>query len=377
MHISPERVDVVRLAQAATQHGQYYVDGLQADIQRQISSIIEWLLGEMLIGFLLGLAVTLAISLSVRYLRRQSHRRHELRIRLVQFGSAMKVLILVAVYGALSFNPRWFDTSHVTGTLASLQLFPGKLQDYYNQSNKATDVLHAIAGIEASLQQNIDTTQSPQTAYNMMFISDMHLAATYPLVAQYAANFDVKLIINTGDESEFGTTAEMTPTYLAQLTVLTSKIPMIWLAGNRDSPATIKIMRSIPGVSVLGTKIANSNDGFTVSAQRLDTFGLTIAALPDPRVYGGPGVYGSDKSSVVSTLEKQAPDDAVKTIPNTTKFDIFATHEPVAATQLVTDLPGQIRQTNAGHLHAQNKESQIQQKGQPITLVEGSTGAGG
>ena len=73
------------------------------------------------------------------------------------------------------------------------------------------DVINAIAGIQSQLQQNIDQAASLPTSYNIMFISDMHLASTYPLVAQYAANFDVALIVNTGDESEFGTRAEMTP----------------------------------------------------------------------------------------------------------------------------------------------------------------------
>ncbi len=377
VHISPERVDVVRLAQAAAQNGPSYVDGLQADIQRQLSTIILWLVAEVLIGVLIGLVAAVAVSLSMRYLRRQDHRLHELRIRFLQLAGAGAVLMVVAGYGALTFNARWLDTSHVTGTLASLQLFPGQLKDYYNQHNKATDVVHAIAGIEASLQQNIDATQGPGTSFNIMFISDMHLAATYPLVQQYASNFDIKLIVNTGDESEFGTTAEMTPTYLSQLKAVTATVPMIWLAGNHDSPATVEVMRSIPGVTVIGTKKANPDDGFTVAAQTLNAFGLTIAAVPDPRVYGGPGAYGSDTPSVVTPLEQHAVDGAVKGIPSSAHFDIFAAHEPVAVTELVKELPGQIRQTNAGHLHAQNKENQIEQKGHPITLVEGSTGAGG
>ena len=56
-----------------------------------------------------------------------------------------------------------------------------------------------------------------------MFISDMHLAANYGLVAQYADNYGVDLIINTGDESEFGTAAELTPAYLDQLRALTAR----------------------------------------------------------------------------------------------------------------------------------------------------------
>jgi hypothetical protein len=103
---------------------------------------------------------------------------------------------------------------------------------------------------------------------------------------------------------------------------------------------------------------------------------LTIAALPDPRVYGSGGVYGSNDSSVVHTLQRSAADSAVQGVPASARFDIFATHEPVAADELVHDLPGQIRQTNAGHEHAQNADTELQHDG-VISLVEGSTGAGG
>jgi hypothetical protein len=48
----------------------------------------------------------------------------------------------------------------------------------------------------------------------------------------------------------------------------------------------------------------------------------------------------------------------------------------VAAQRLVHDLPDQIRQTNAGHLHEQNAAGDIEH-GNRIQLVEGSTGAGG
>jgi hypothetical protein len=58
------------------------------------------------------------------------------------------------------------------------------------------------------------------------------------------------------------------------------------------------------------------------------------------------------------------------------RFDIFATHEPVAAHELSKELPDRIRQLNSGHTHAQNDVGQVQQ-GSTIDLVEGSTGAGG
>jgi predicted MPP superfamily phosphohydrolase len=375
-HISPENVDVVKLGAAATQNGQTYVTGLRDQLADQVLSIVLWLAGEAFIGLLLGLAAAAAVNYAVRFLRHEALSGGEWLHRFRQLAAALGVIVLLGAYGVVSYNPHWVKQSRVTGTLAALQLFPGQLSQYYTQRSKAFDVINAIAGIQSQLQQNIDQTASLPTSYNIMFISDMHLASTYPLVAQYAANFDVALIVNTGDESEFGTRAEMTPAYLGQLRALTKTTPMIWLAGNHDSPETVNVMRSIPGVTVVGTKTNGVGGSIAVTAQQLSIYGLTIGAMPDPRVYGGSADYGSNDGAVVRRLEHAAVDDAVKGASPTEQFDIFATHEPVAADQLTKDLPGQIRQTNAGHLHAQNKDSKVQHDGR-IDLVEGSTGAGG
>jgi hypothetical protein len=240
----------------------------------------------------------------------------------------------------------------------------------------------------------------------------MHLAANYPLVARYAANYDVDLIINTGDESEFGTREELTPAYLDSIRAVTATTPMLWIAGNHDSPATVQIMRTVPGVTVLGTKTA-TDGGYSVSAGIVRAFGLTVAGLSDPRVYGAPGAYGADAPSVVEPLEQEAvaaavgdgtasadggtataapadggtttspaadggttggaPDGAARRDP----IDVFATHEPVAAEALRDELPGRIRQTVAGHVHEQNATDELQDGDGVIDLVEGSTGAGG
>lgn len=375
-HISPENVDVVTLASAATRNGQFYVDGLRADLADQVPSIIMWLAGAALIGMLLGLAAAAAVNLAIHHLRKLPPRHHELAHRGRQLAAAFGVLVLLGGYGLLTYNPNWVKDSRVTGTLAALQLFPGQLSQYYTHQSKVFDVISAIAGIQSQLQQNIEQTDNVSSAYSIMFISDMHLASTYPLVEQYASNFNVALIINTGDESEFGTRAEMTPTYLAQLRAVTRKTPMIWLAGNHDSPATVRVMRSIPGVTVLGTKHEHPDGTVTVGAQELTAFGLKIAAVPDPRIYGGSADIGSNDGDVVHALERKAVDGAVRGVDPADRFDIFATHEPVAADQLAHDLPGQIRQLNAGHLHAQNSDSKVQHDGL-VDLVEGSTGAGG
>ncbi len=376
-HLSPVDVDLVRLAAGATRNPEAYADRLQHDLADRMPFIVGWLVGEVLLGVLLGLAAAAAVNLAIRYLRRLPVRPHELRLRLRQLGAAAAVLAALAALGVATYDPQWVKKSQVTGTLGALQLFPDDLQQYYTQQSKAFDVISAIAGIQAQLQQHIDQRETKATSFNIMFISDMHLASTYPLVRQYARNFGVQLIVNTGDESEFGTRFELTATYVAQIRDLTRDVPMIWLAGNHDSPETVRVMRTIPGVTVLGTKKAlPKGRGFGVTAQSVDVFGLTIAGLPDPRVYGGAQASGSNDPKVVEPLERKAVDTALAGLPNDARFDIFATHEPSAADEIAKVLSGRVRQTNAGHTHAQNQDQDLRSGGR-IALVEGSTGAGG
>jgi hypothetical protein len=377
--ITPQDVDLLKLTKAAGADRTAFVQGLQSEFTDLVPKIVMWLAAEVLIGVLLGLAAAAAVNMSIRYLRGAPKRAHEFRSRAIQLGSALGVVVLVAVFGWWTYNPNWVQQSRLTGTLAAAQLFPGQLSQYYAQNNKAFDVLGSVLGIQAALQQQIDA-ESPATALRIMFISDMHLAGNYPLVQSYADNYDVDLIVDTGDESEFGTGIELTPGFLDAVRAVAASTPMLWLAGNHDSPAVETTMRGIPGVTVLGSKTAIT-DGFLVRAGSVNAFGLTIAGLPDPRVYGGPNAYGSDDTSVTEPLERKAVDDALADLPDTDggapEFDIFATHEPVAADELREQLPGAIRQTVAGHVHRQNDADDIQDGDGAIDLVEGSTGAGG
>ena len=398
VHVTPEDVDVLELTRLAKGDLPAFVQRLQADFTAQLPRIAGWLIGELLLGLALGLGVAAAINMSVRYLRGRPRRRHELRHRAVELGVAVLVTVAVAGYGVLTYNPHWVRESRLTGTLGAAQLFPSQLSAYYTKQSKALDVLGSVVGIQAALQAQIENGQTPQTALRIMYVSDMHLAANWPLVGQYAANYDVDLIIDTGDESEFGTREELTASYLDGLRAVSATTPVLWIAGNHDSPATVEILRSVAGVTVLGTKTAGG-DGYDVTAGVVRAYGLTIAGLSDPRVYGASGAYGAnDDDSAVDPLEQQAVRSAVGTVATATAadgqprpsapagggatpapaaIDVFAVHEPVAAQAVRAQLPGTVRQTVSGHVHKQNASGKLQDGNGAIDLVEGSTGAGG
>ncbi len=381
VHVQPVNVDVLQLTQAAAGNRTEYAARFQADALDQLPRILTWLLAEVLLGIVVGLLAAAAVNMSLRYLRGRPRRPDELAVRVRQLGAAVAVVLVVGVYGWVTYNPDWVRQSRLTGTLAAAQLFPDQLRNYYTQESKVFDVLGSVVGLQAALQGQIDDDQAPATALEIMFISDMHLAANYPLVKAYADSYNVDLIVNTGDESEFGTAMELTPTYLDALRAVTATTPMLWVAGNHDSPAVVAVMRSIPGVTVLGTKVSARN-GYEVSAGMVRAYGLTIVGLSDPRTYGGPGAYGSDDTSATLPLQRSVVDEALTPLTagddekDALVIDIFATHGPAGAAEARKQLGDRIRQTNVGHRHEQNDPADIQSDS-GIDLVEGSTGAGG
>lgn len=386
VHVRPEDVDVLELTRLAGNDLPGFVERLQADFAAQVPLIARYLVAELLIGLAVGLAAAAVVNMAVRYLQGRPRRRHEVRHRALQLGAAGGVTVLLAAYGVATYNENWVRESRLTGTLAAAQLFPDQLSAYYETRSKAFDVLGSVVGIQAALQAGIEDERTPETVLRVMTISDMHLAATYPLVARYAANYDVDLILNTGDESAFGTRGELTPAYLQAVAAVTADTPMIWIAGNHDSPDTVDVMRTVPGVTVLGTK-TSTEDGFAVTAGVVQAYGLTIAGLSDPRVYGGPGAYGADDPEVTDPLEQEAVREALgaedggaaddEATGGGREVDVFMVHEIVAAEEVREVLPGQVRQTVAGHTHRQNASDELQDDDMTIDLVEGSTGAGG
>ncbi len=380
VHITPENVDILELARAAGEDRVGFAQRLQEDATEQLPRILVWLVGEVLLGIVLGLLAAAAVNMSVRYLRGRPRRPDEFRHRLRQSGVAVVATSVVVGYGWVTYNPDWVRQSRLTGTLAAAQLFPGQLADYYTQESKVTDVLASVVGLQASLQDQIDDSRAPATALRIMFIADMHLGPNYPLVQAYAESYGVDLIISSGDESEFGTAMELTPTYLDALRAVTAETPMLWVAGNHDSPDTVDVMRSIPGVTVLGDK-RSTGDGYEITAGVIEAYGLTIVGMSDPRTYGGPGVYGSDVGSVVGPLQRKIAAEALapltdEDVDDRPFLDIVATHGPVMAEEARTLLGDRIRQTNSGHRHRQNDAAEIQDDS-GIDLIEGSTGAGG
>lgn len=182
----------------------------------------------------------------------------------------------------------------------------------------------------------------------VLHVTDMHSSEEAArLVREVTDVYAIDLIVNTGDETDLGTPVEAR--YPA--TYLPLPKPMIWVAGNHDSPTITNTMKGIQGVTVL-------KNGF------VDLAGLEIGGFPDP---AADSLNPRPSSDAVQAVEA----DRIKSLIGAMADPPFivAVHDPKQAARL----PGMVPVVLNGHTHRE----QISLKKGTVYLDGGSTGGGG
>ncbi|MCR3922446.1 MAG: metallophosphoesterase, partial [Firmicutes bacterium] len=179
-------------------------------------------------------------------------------------------------------------------------------------------------------------------------VSDLHNnPAGMDFVRQVVNTFNVQMVIDTGDITDFGTEVEVG---LAQ-PIEEFGIPYIFIPGNHDSPDVITRMKTLANVTVL-------EEG------QIEVLGLRIAGIADP---------SSQNSGMVVALEPildeyadrlQGIIDAEKLPPH-----IVAAHHPRIASRFLSSVPVIL----TGHLH----QFSIREQGESVIINAGTTGAAG
>ena len=288
-----------------------------------------------------------------------AHQQKRRRIRSIAAG-ATTALTLTGTVGMTTYNHDWQNTLHMSGALTELLETPDQLEKLSQMDiaigQKQLAALEALRDVVASSPEEGEMNQPSLT---ILLISDMHLRNMYPQLQQYIEQYNVDLIINAGDETLYGSKAELfvAPSYVESIKEITKKTPMFWVEGNHDSSATAAEMSNIPGVTVLDEEI-------------IKVFGLTIAGLGDPRDFSD---GGDTTSSQVAQVERDYASEVVPLINQDNSVDIFVTHHPAAAEQATKKLDKKPMVTISGHFHNQS----VKQTDQTLDINVGSTGLGG
>jgi predicted phosphodiesterase len=196
--------------------------------------------------------------------------------------------------------------------------------------------------------ETLDLREPLDSNLRVLHISDIHNnPAAFDFVGQIATSFRADFIINTGDETDFGTPLES----IIFQQIVDLKIPYVFLGGNHDSPETLKAISQIDNVILLDRDIVQLK-------------GLMILGFSDPASKSAEITpMGTDEVSL-NVAEIQTFIEEAQLKP-----DILAVHNHRLAHELVGVAPI--------IMHGHDHRVAIAERDETIILDAGTTGASG
>ena len=256
---------------------------------------------------------------------------------------------------AVTFRAEAISEPRYTGLLTVAPSAVGDVEALVERFDDYREQLATLVGNVVTIYhaaEDLPTLDPGDDAIRLLHVSDLHNNPQgYDLVAQLAADFEVDVVVDTGDISDWGTTPE------AQLVERIDDIdaPYIFVRGNHDSG---RIERAIgrQGATVLDNEAT-------------DVAGLRIWGAGDPRFTPDKQEDDDDDAQrqVIESFAVEVDDLVAADDPES--IDLIALHDPGAAVELEDDVPLVL----AGHRH----EPDTVELGSTLVLVEGSTGGAG
>ncbi len=184
-------------------------------------------------------------------------------------GTLTAAMVFVGVWGVVAFDEGAFSQPTYRGALTYAPGLVSTVQQRLVTVGDLQDKVSAVAGDLASYYGTPQVFASggamPGTI-RVLHISDTHLDPVGgELAVQLADAFDVAFVLHTGDINIYGTSFEAS----AAVAALDSSRPLVFVPGNHDSPAIIRALSTLEGVTVL-------ENTSTVVAD------LRVFGVPDP-----------------------------------------------------------------------------------------------
>ncbi len=268
-----------------------------------------------------------------------------------------------------TFRPNAIEEPRYEGILINAPAVVGDARRIATRYSEYTGQLQRLVSNVTRLYTTVSSVPvyepDPNTV-KVLHISDMHLnPAAWSVVSTVVSQFDINLVIDTGDIVDWGSGPETQ--YVSSISAL--GVPYVFIRGNHDSATTSAAVARNPNAIVLENSVRTVD-------------GLTIAGIGDPRFTpdketspAGSGESDATREQVIASGELLAGTVRDHSGP----VDIALVHDPASADPLATTCPLVL----AGHLHKREIRTLPRPAGAPADapqttlMVEGSTGGAG
>ncbi|MEV1052552.1 metallophosphoesterase [Streptomyces sp. NPDC049887] len=343
LDVDIDRLDPIR-SQALVEHPERLA-GLQEEIGQDVTDGTRELALRSCVAVVSG-----ATALGLVVYRRP-------RRALAAGGLALALLAASGVSAWATWNPKSVLEPRFSGLLSSAPSVVGNARSIVTEFDVYQKELARLVTNVTKLYEATSTLpvyQPDPGTMRVLHVSDIHLnPASWHIIGSLVEQYDIDVIIDSGDTMDHGTAAENT--FLDPIPDLGA--PYVWVRGNHDSPVTQRYLQRLKNVHVL-------DEGRAVTVG-----GLRVAGTGDPQ-------FTPDRSTVPAgdPAERMAGIRLASALRDQsaagTPVDIAVAHNPVAARE--TD--GEVPLVLAGHVH--RRDTEILPLGTRLK-IEGSTGGGG
>jgi predicted phosphodiesterase len=291
--------------------------------------------------------------------------------RRMAWAGGISLVVTAASFGAAAttFRPNAIEEPRYEGILVNAPAVVGDARQIASRYEEYTAQLQRLVSNVTRLYATVSSVpvyEPDPNTIKVLHISDMHLnPAAWQVVKTVVTQFDIDMVIDTGDIVDWGTSPETS--YVNSISGL--GVPYVFIRGNHDSAATAAAVARNRNAIVLDNSVSTVD-------------GLTIAGIGDPRFTpdketSPPGSGGSNatREQVIASGELLAGTIRDHNGP----VDIGLVHDPASADPLATTTPLVL----AGHLHKRETSTLPRPGGAPADapqttlMVEGSTGGAG
>ncbi|RCG23662.1 hypothetical protein DTL70_13520 [Streptomyces diacarni] len=277
-------------------------------------------------------------------------------------GLSLALLVASAGTAAATWNPKSVLEPRFSGLLASAPQVVGNARSIATEFDVYQKELARLVTNVTKLYDATSTLPAYQpdpSTTRVLHVSDIHLnPAAWHIVRSLVEQYDIDVIIDSGDTMDHGTAAENG--FLDPITGLGA--PYVWVRGNHDSAATQKAVEELAGKDGAQVHVLDSGTPVNVAGLRLAGWG-DPQFTPDRSVApeGDPAERDRGRRLAASLRAQRAAG---------TPVDIAVGHNPVLAEQ--TD--GLVPLALAGHTH--NRKTRVLPHDTRL-MTQGSTGGSG